>query len=336
MKTFNTIFLVVLLFAGLSAKATIWRVNNIPDSSADFFDLQEAIDAASIGDTLYLEGNYNENTQSGYKHEITSFNKRLTVIGTGFFLTDNDSTYSSNNMLTSVIGIDNEYLYFSNSATGSVFIGVMFTMNVMLNGADNITFDRCKFESHGAWLGNSSENPSIDCVFTKCFFTYTGIGGYCGAPCSNNTIVSNCIFTSSAAITGLKNAIIKYNVILAQNAGGHYSSISGCEGSVIHNNITSAPILATNSSINNNYQLNNNFYDVFVGEGTVDNHFILKSDSPAQSIADDGGECGAFGGASPYVLSGLPPIPRIWDIYAPASGSATNGLPVIIKVKTQN
>ena len=40
----------------------------------------------------------------------------------------------------------------------------------------------------------------------------------------------------------------------------------------------------------------------------------------------------AFGGSSPYILSGLPNVPHIYEIIAPTSASAASGLEVTVKI----
>jgi len=53
MKRLTTIFLMLCFF---SAGATSWRLNNNPTVNADFSTFQAAHDAASAGDTIYVEG----------------------------------------------------------------------------------------------------------------------------------------------------------------------------------------------------------------------------------------------------------------------------------------
>ena len=63
------------------------RVNNNPEMSAEFTDIQAAINASSPGDTLYIEGSH-------YVYEYSSIvvDIPLTILGPGYFLEENDST----------------------------------------------------------------------------------------------------------------------------------------------------------------------------------------------------------------------------------------------------
>ena len=86
---------------------------------------------------------------------------------------------------------------------------------------------------------------------------------------------------------------------------------------------------------------NVNMADVFVGFSnpagySTDGAWELKPEGPAIGAGEGGIDCGLFGGPLPYVLSGLPAIPRIYEAIVPTAGSTFTGLPVIIKAKSQN
>ena len=73
--------------------------------------------------------------------------------------------------------------------------------------------------------------------------------------------------------------------------------------------------------------------DVYIGWPTPgsyssDGRFKLKDDAPAIGfgiLAGSSVDCGAFGGPAPYILSGMPPVPSIYELEAPetvTSGTA--------------
>ena len=68
----------------------------------------------------------------------------------------------------------------------------------------------------------------------------------------------------------------------------------------------------------------------------VDNDFTLKEGSPAVGVGENGTDCGAFGGDQPYVLSGIPGVPHIYEAIIPTSASGDSGLKVYLKIKTNN
>jgi hypothetical protein len=89
-----TILSIAAILLALNVNAKVWRVSNRVINgltvNADFTTLQAAIDGASAGDTLYLMG-------SPSSYGSGSFNKKLVVIGPGYWLDQNDSTQAVQN-----------------------------------------------------------------------------------------------------------------------------------------------------------------------------------------------------------------------------------------------
>ena len=75
--------------------------------------------------------------------------------------------------------------------------------------------------------------------------------------------------------------------------------------------------------------------NLFVGAtgNSPDGQYKLKSASPYLTAGYNGTQPGVFGGTQAYVLSGLPPVPSIYEFTADAFGSKQNGLSINIKVK---
>jgi hypothetical protein len=88
----------------------------------------------------------------------------------------------------------------------------------------------------------------------------------------------------------------------------------------------------------NNNQQNVDMTTVFVDyEKYIDNGYLLAPGSPAAGAGISGGDCGAFGngtGGDPYILSGMPEIPAIFD--ATVTPIGTSSLPVNIKASSHN
>jgi len=47
----------------------------------------------------------------------------------------------------------------------------------------------------------------------------------------------------------------------------------------------------------------------------------------------NGVDCGMFGGNQPYVLSGMPSIPAVYNIVMPTTVVGNNNLPVTVSAK---
>lgn len=76
-----------------------------------------------------------------------------------------------------------------------------------------------------------------------------------------------------------------------------------------------------------------------VGAGagvSTDESYQIKAGSPLKTAGSGGTEVGAFGGTTPYVVSGIPAIPSIVNMNNTATGSNTVPLSVTISVKGNN
>ena len=120
MKTKVTFYVIMVLAVFLcqplfSAK---WRVSNVAGVVANFTDLQQANDASSVlaGDTVYLEG-------STINYGDANINKKLIIVGPGFFLGENDSTQA--NKVPAIIST----LNMNPGSEGSVITGVSISLS---------------------------------------------------------------------------------------------------------------------------------------------------------------------------------------------------------------
>jgi len=137
MRNKISIFTVLAIVFAMSANATVWRVSNtvvngIP-IDADFSTLQDAINGAATGDTIYLMG-----SPTTYGDGV--FDKQLVVIGPGYFLNDNDTT-QAHKLVAQV-----RFLTFNDGSQGSVIQGLRVypaqnsgTYQLITINTDNIT-----------------------------------------------------------------------------------------------------------------------------------------------------------------------------------------------------
>lgn len=344
MKTKILLFTTMALMA-VTSNAKIWRVNNNNAISADFRSLQAAIDSVDANDTIYVEGSsisYAATDESSF-----FITKALTIIGPGYFLGENDSTL----FLKTPATLSNRISILPD-AEGTTIKGLIIP-NAYI-GASNITIIRnyiqgdCRLATY--FHGDTAKNILISNVIfngnyfksaisdwpataINSFFTNNIIatielhGG--GNTITNNTLTKNSLYGFSGSVNGFsivtENANISNNICLGKIYTGYNTSTYPVEW------------ISANNTLNNNFT-NINASDHYIGEteNAPDKQYMLKADSPAIGAGVNGEDCGAFGGIEPYVLSGLPPIPHIYELSAPLQGSAHTGLPVKIKVKTQN
>jgi hypothetical protein len=148
---------------------------------------------------------------------------------------------------------------------------------------------------------------------------------------SGPLIVSNNVFwtTNWNFPIDCHNAIIQNNIVCYES-----STIRQNTGNTISNNI-----LAEDGTDANGNQYNVDMNLVFADfdgslELSTDGKWELKAGSPALGAGSGGVDCGAFGGPTPYVLSGVPNLPHIYEADVPASATSESGLQVTIKAKS--
>lgn len=357
MKQKITILTAAILLIASTLNATVWRVNNRPNVDADFTTLQAAIDGAADGDTLYIGA-----SETSYGTGI--FAKKLIVIGAGYWLAENDTTQAYTE--ESQTG----RLTFNEGSQGSVVQGLyiyeILSMNprsIIIN-ADNITISKNFIRTHET---NSSISYFPICIhvpsnqsdikieqnwmYSLRTANYPTFGIYIGGVLSNSKISNNFIQATS---------FTKYSIYMTVNSTATELIINNNTfwGNLItyytiHNNniliegtynngagdLTSHNLCnGTQYPATNNNQQNVDMSTVFVDYvGYIDNDYILAPGSPAIGAGINGGDCGPFGngtGGDPYVLSGIPPIPTVFEATVTTMGSSV--LPINIKASSHN
>ena len=340
----KTILLTLFLYGLFSVPltATTYRVNNKLADNASlkiYSTIQGAYDAAQNGDTIMLEGSP-DSYSTGF-----NFVKRLIVKGPGYFLGENPGI--SANKLSAVINS----ISFYTGSEGSVLIGVTLNSVDQYTGGNNLTFRRCCIDYFAAH--SNCENVA----FSECYFTGDSYNGsiYNTGNKMTNLVVMNCIFDSPSAVSqygqiSIFGAYEHSGTFLNNVFNNDYFIIPN--GFEMKNNIlfttnkTNVNLPDLNGFITNNISIsdhfgtaNNNQANVtagslFLGTGSSDGKWQLKAGSPAIGAGVGGIDCGAFGGLGPYILSGLPIGPVIYQLDVSSHSNAENKLPVTIKVKS--
>ena len=340
MKTLTVIFL-SLCWLGLNA--TSWRVNSNTQINADFVGINEAVAHYTVedGDTLYLE--------NGSYFPASTITKSLTLIGPGYFLLENDSTYAY--PLPALI----QSLNLSYGSAGSKIIGVKVIGSVYVS-SNNLTLERCHLGGVGVGGGDFSGLTVRQCYV---------VGGISASNYLVSSSIYNNIILGFISLTDNDGSHNIYNNVIYYNSTGTTYALSARNSSVINNIIIREPVLedpnlsrseycidfASTNNSNTSFAQNlmsqspnasfpNNMYNVekeniFVLSGSMDKKWMLKTGSPAIGFGSNGDDCGAYGGVMYYVPSGLPwLLPRIFEAQIPSSGSG-NTIPVHIKAIIQ-
>lgn len=329
------LFLALLALLTAQTQAKIWTVDNNPGNTAqDFTSASAAISSGSVaaGDTLHVQG-------SAISHGTINLTKRLVITGPGYFLGENPNSQA--NLASATFG------FFSVNAggAGSVLEGLYITGTLTIS-TNNVVVRRCRIFPGGNSTainvsGSISNNTIAQCyIFTNNGSTQSMI---VSGNATSTLFLNNYIENTNA---GIRVIDLDANSANTQITGNVIRGVLSLNNAVVTNNILreGIPLTLTNVTSNNNVcngtQLagvqNVDMTTVFVGTGSSDGKWQLKAGSPAIGAGVGGTDCGMFGGVSPYVLAGVPPIPAIYFFLSPNAGSATAGLPVQMKVKSRN
>lgn len=316
METNIKTLVAVALFALATTTATArsWRIHNDVTKGADFTSINAAMssDEVMAGDTLYLDPG------SDITGEQT-ISKRVTVIGTGY-ITDSPHQRAR---ITGAVKIN---------AANTKLEGCILKSYVYMY-ASNITIERCSVSGTIYW---SSSPAGHYATIRQCWITgdISGHSSSSGSSSSYATIENNIFLynNSSAPIRTLYSPTIRNNYIRQSSTTSSSSSgfvLSAIQYANITNNIFIQTAQKNKILYNVNYsQINNNLMscaegtyigspdnvwldgmaesDIFTLEGIDDQCYRLKDGSPAKGAAQDGGDCGPFGGLYPYVIGGMP------------------------------
>lgn len=317
-----------------SVSATVYRVNSNLTTDANqklYKTIKEAHDAAAAGDTLMIEG-------SPVVYAGVTLTKRLVLFAPGYFLTENPQTQSSATHAV-VQGIT-----IKSTASGTVLAGIQFATGsssyTAIIEADNVIVMRCNLNYPISLLGQTNNVQIIqnffnsDVVYLGSFsYTFTGM-------VFKNNIVKGSLLVESSINSQRTFSSIEHNIFggnVTVTTANFRSNIVTGTNSVL--NVTSANIqnnLVSNGQLPaTNGNQTYNAANLFVGESanSSDGQYKLKPGSPYLTAGYNNAEPGIFGGSQAYVLSGLPPIPSIYEFTADAFGSKQNGLPITIKAK---
>lgn len=353
MKKISLILIHTIFFSYTAVQAKIWRVNNNPGVNADFTTIAAAVSEPLVlaGDTLHLEPG-----PTAYTAHPT-FNKRLVILGVGYFLEPAVTAEPANPGLQASIHssrISGNFGLWA-ASSGSVFSGLRFEGGVTFSGGavtvTDIRFERCYFGNTVIFTSASYSNISI----RQCYFggpaasiTTTTANTLSSFICENSIFNGPIAQATLSGLTGSGN-IFRNNSFFSPN---RLPLISNCyvANNIFHRQTTGTDATFVNCTVKNNLFSNNqslpesasnneinvDMSNVFVGgSGSLDGRFVLKTDNPGANPAIGGGltvgavispDCGAFGGPAAYRLSGIPAIPSIYSVSVPTTvpaGSTT-------------
>ena len=341
---------------------------------ADFNTLQSAIDGASSGDTLYLMGSTlsygngifdkqltvigpgywlaeNVNTQavkdSAHVRFLTFNEGSQGSKVQGLYLnyyTNNQNTYPSYLRLITInidsISIIKNYILMYRDGNYSVgeYVGVYINGN-----RNDITIQQnwieVKFNDGYSGYNGNGYAIHFSGIPTNCFIQNNFIR-------ANKSNLYGTVHSIQMDVSDMANDLYIYNNVIwgdcytifteqlnnifvsgTYNGAGDIIMYSLCNG-------TQYPVDPPELNNQQNIDMSTVFTDHLL---FIDNGYGLAPGSPAIGIGVNGGDCGVFSydtGGYPYVLSGMPAIPAIYEATVePIVGST---LPVTIKASSHN
>jgi hypothetical protein len=321
-------FCIILSFSK-TVSAKVWRVNNNAGVSADFAQVSAAVSSAAVqnDDTIYVEG-------SSTSYSNTTINKRLVIIGAGYFLSENTGLQANvNESWISLISIDS-------LGSGSTLMGIRTGQVFTNSNPDNITISRCH-------LSISTNNSVVNSKLSNWVISKSQVGGLnfgSAAYVFENLQVVNCFINSSVNIASNINSLFRNNIFfnhvtlnnsyIANNIFLNFPTLAFTNCTVKYNFAQSNVLPAGNNNQNSIPQAT-----LFTLTGSTDDKYQLKTGSPAIGAGEPVNgitpDAGPFGTADPYRLSGIPPIPTIYALTVPAS-VPTSATTMTIKVSTRS
>jgi hypothetical protein len=316
MKSLVLTITLTILFA-ISTNGKVWRVDMNTANNPDFTDLQTAVNDAKVvaGDTIILAGH-------PMSYGSLTLEKRITLIGTGYFIKENNFKYE--NIFPARI----ENLTINAGAANSVVISIEFTNNVGIY-VDGIIFDR-NYVHNGITIQGCK----------NCIIKRNDVGGQVQIYSSSqyiivkNNIVASFYSYPGSTFTFINNtsagsATLQGGGMYFNNISSNFNNLANAD---VRGNICSDGSLASYPGNLSNVD----FASLFITSDSPDGKWQLKDGSVAKGYGVNGVDCGMYGGDEPYILSGIPPIPTIYEAIVPSTVTAKDGLPVKIKAKANN
>jgi len=352
----STFLFALCFFVQFTQAQTIRRVNNNPGVTGlnVYTTAQAAHDAANANDILIIEPSVNS-------YGDLTLTKPLKIYGNGYFLNTNVELKADQR--GSIFGT----IYFGTGSSGSSVYGIQ--CSVMTNAiccenyfvTNDLTIERCNidivsiaapYSNNG--LGVRTGTSTISNLVFRRNFIRSSLGLNSYAPTTiNGVLISNNIINYLAMGTfagqnGIQNGAVINNTIINQ-----FYTDNWLVNSVLDNNLflSLASINFTNVSYSYNVSSGGALtggvgnlanFDVnaaLVGPGagiSNDEQYQIKAGSPLKTAGSGGTEVGAYGGATPYIVSGIPAVPSITNFANTGTGSNTTPVQVTISVKSNN
>ena len=368
-KLMKKIFIYLLAFSFIyGAAATIHTVDNKENSGADFTSLQEAIDAAAAGDTIYVSGSpvsygsitipkklvlfgqgYNVNNQFGSVTEVRSVTFSFFEGDFQTPSTEADGSHLEGFYITSTIDIT------PSTASGVILSNITIRRNrtnfMAMDNASSIIIEN-NWMSNILDFGSSPSDVDVtNTIVRNNILYYSGSSSIISNAASGSILISNNLFIADSETRSIfgscDNIIFTNNIVTGLGVG---TTTSNCDFCTFTNNISFGAgatdfDYGTNTTGSNLEGVNPGFVNAEGFVFSVDADYRTTDTSPANDAGSDGTDIGIYGGVRPfpgeeaagYFTSPFPSIPQVTEMNILNSSIPENGtLNVEFKAKKVN
>ncbi len=321
----NFLILILLIGINFSASAKKWRVNPaLLLTQVHFNELKAAVESPMVasGDTIYVEG------RSGDYDGDIIINKKLIIIGPGYFLSDEDLQPTLCCQLPASIGGLSPITISGAAASGTVITGLSFSVSsgaINIINASDIVITRNRI---GGRIQFPNNNLSSDIFITRNII-WGNITSGINSTINNLNIVNNLILGDIAM-----HPSTEINLSAVRNNTFKETSEIQIEGCVIsYNYVGSIDCVPLNILVENNNL--STFNDCYLNtNGNIFNPYSGNFDFEQDNWTfddpnDDMSGYGAYNGPDPYYNNNpvspanLPAWPVIYDCEITSDGDST-------------
>jgi len=320
MKTPTSIILTLIFVVSFLSAQNVITVDRNPGAVAMFTNMTDAYAAAVDGDTILVAG-------SATIYGSLDCYKELHFIGNGYMLGSTGNDIPGVNRNATTLNIDfkeNVSQGFGDSSNSSVTgMAGGFGSDAMVTG---VVVDKCLNVTNQNWIFDGTV------TITRCYFRNNLIRlNASGSSISNsrvsnlelkqaNTSADHCIIGSTIQTvvgSSVSNTIFWFDKTSDMDADGNFTYCV---------NIGPAGIVPAGIGNDTGVHLLSEFFVNPSEDPTIDNYYMLKEGSPGSGTGQGGADMGIFGGSKPYVLSGVPGIPRMTEFSVPAIATGLSAL----------
>ena len=337
----NISILAVTCSLSLFASAKVITVNNNTNSPGQYSSLQQAIDSASAGDSIYVHG-------SATSYGNVTIKKRLNFFGTG------NMPNKTNTLVSEVGTFQLDTLSGVSGASGTKISG--FKVKDIkgyagAGGTKNVMISRNYFTSGAAKVNITGKGWTLqnNIIFNSSVYVNNypnttirnNIFSHCSITTSNQAtvlITNNDFLGSSSALTTVSNALIANNIFSGATPNGTAVGTNTMSNNLTYQTTSDIIPSGTNTGSGNFVAQDPKFMNVTANNFSYTFDFTLTATSPGKGTGTDATDIGIYGGISPFVdMTGTPAIPQIktLTIVNPVI-SVGDTLQVIIKAKKQD